>query len=426
MTASLLTYRAITAALSPGIKFWLWGRGLRGKEDRHRRQERWGYASLARQPGMLIWLHAASVGEAKLAFTVIDSLAQGLGKKTATFLLTTGTVSSAELARQAFAGHEDRYHQYVPIDTPAATRRFIDHWRPDAAVWIESEFWPNLLDQSRHIPRAIINARMGATSYQRWRRTGGLFINLLKEVRLIWPADQDSAQRFEGLGLNVLHPVMNLKQAAVPTPPDKALLERYREVWLGRPVWTALSIHPPEIGLCLYAHRKAWATDPRTLTILCPRHPRLVRSISKTLAQYDIPFAKRSDHTDPGDAPVFIWDVIGEVDTLLALSHVVFIGGSMFDHGGQNPLEAAHRGLPVLFGPDMANFADLRDGLLKLKAAHTVQSKQDLAREVCDLLRDAPRRHTMGLAGRDYGTEQREGLSERIATKLLDTLDIAP
>jgi 3-deoxy-D-manno-octulosonic-acid transferase len=262
---------ATTAA--PGLRLLLRVRQARGKEIPGRLPERRGIDATPRPPGRLIWLHAASVGETMSILPVLPPLAEAAP----TVLLTTCTVTSATLLAQrldpALAGRV--LHRFAPLDVPAWVARFLDHWRPDAAGFVESELWPNLLAacRVRQVPAMLINGRLSERSLARWRRVPRLAQHVLGEFASVRPRSETDAERLRALGCSRMSEPGDLKLAAPPLPVDEMELRRLRELLTGRPVWFVASTHPGEETLILAAHRILAAEHPLLLTIIAPRHP---------------------------------------------------------------------------------------------------------------------------------------------------------
>ena len=264
----LLAYRATTAALSPLAPLLLRWREGRGKEDGARLRERLGFAGVDRPAGPLAWLHGASVGEGLALLPLIDRLvARGFH-----VLLTTGTVSSSRvLASRLPAGAT---HQFLPVDAPRFVRRFFDHWRPDLALIAESELWPNLFHAAheRAIPLILVNARLSARSFGRWRRLPGAIGPLLRRVDLVLAQSRDDASRLSQLGAPRVRVAGNLKYDVPPPPVDPARLAELAAAVGSRPVWLAASTHPAEDEIVIDAHIRLAREHPGALTIIVPRH----------------------------------------------------------------------------------------------------------------------------------------------------------
>ena len=216
-------YRALTVLATPLIALYLGRRKALGKEDPERFRERLGVAGIERPLGRLVWVHGASVGEALAALPLIGRILESHPELH--ILVTTGTVTSARLMAERLPGRA--LHQYAPIDRPDAVRGFLDHWRPDLAIWIESEFWPNLLadTQARGVPMILVNGRMSDRSYRRWMLMRGVIRRLLGGFALCLAQSDNDAERLGDLGATEVLTVGNLKSAAAALPADPAALD---------------------------------------------------------------------------------------------------------------------------------------------------------------------------------------------------------
>ncbi len=241
--------------------------------------------SLARRgpPGFLAWFHAASVGEANAALPVIETIAAE--RPEIRLLLTTATVTSARLARTRLP--KGVLHQYVPLDNQVFVQRFLRHWRPDLAVLVESEIWPNLVLETKalDIPLLLINGRMSASSFKRWRRRPGLSRPLFSAFDLVLAQNDRLAERFAQLGVARALDVGNLKADAPPPPADLPGRRKLDAALAGRTVWLAASTHPGEDEIVTAAHLKMRIARPDLLTIIVPRHPERGPLIAEQLAR---------------------------------------------------------------------------------------------------------------------------------------------
>ncbi len=406
-----VTWAAAATAAAPGLRLLLRAREARGKEVPGRLAERRGIDATPRPPGRLIWLHAASVGETMSILPVLPALAE----RAQTILLTTGTVTSAKLLAQrldtALAGHV--LHRFAPLDVPCWVARFLNHWRPDVAGFVESELWPNLLAacRERGIPTMLINGRLSDRSLRRWRRAPGLARQMLDGFARVHPRSQTDAERLRALGCRRLSEPGDLKLAAPPLPADEAELQRLRSLVAGRPVWFAASTHPGEEAVVLAAHRALAADHPGLLTIIAPRHPERGASIPA--------MGYRSRGDGPPAQGVWVADTLGELGLWYRLAGVAFIGRSLLPPGGgQNPLEAARLGCAIAVGPHTSNFADHVAMLRAAGGLAVVRDATELARWVDGLLRDPSRRRVMG--GAAAAALHRQGdLPRRTAAAIL-------
>jgi 3-deoxy-D-manno-octulosonic-acid transferase len=341
-----------------------------------------------------------------------------------TVLLTTGTVTSAQLlARRLEAGLEARVlHRFVPLDVPAWAARFLDHWRPDAAVFVESELWPNLLlaCRRRAVPVMLLNARMSPRSFAGWRRMPGLaraVLGCLSAVRAQSDADAD---RLRALGARQVSVPGDLKFAAPPLPVDVAELERSRILLAGRPVWLAASTHPGEEALIFSVHRTLAATRPGLLTILVPRHPE--RGTAIAAAAEEIAVRRRAAGELPPEQGVLLADTLGELGLWYRLSGIAFVGRSLVaPGGGQNPLEPARLGCAVAVGPHTGNFTASVKALEAAGALTRVADAAGLATWVAAMLDDPTRRMAAGEAGVTAAGRYAD-LPMRTAEALLDLM----
>ena len=380
---------------APGLRLLLARRLLRGKEIAARLPERRGIDPTPRPPGRLVWLHAASVGESLSVLPVLAAMDASVS-----VLLTTGTVTSARLLDRLLpdmdlAGRVR--HRFVPLDVPAWAGRFLDHWRPDAAGFVESEVWPNMLAAcaKRGIPTMLVNARLSARSFAKWRRLPGLATLLFGGFARVQAQSAEDAARLSALGARDVSAPGNLKFAAAALPADPGELAALRAAILG-PAWIAASTHPGEEALALEAHRTLAAAHPGLTTIIAPRHPDRGAAVAALAA--GLPVTRRALGEPPAPG-VHVADTLGDLGLFYRLGAPVFVGGSLVRHGGQNPLEPARLGAPVAVGPHTGNFAEAV-ALLRAAGALTVlEGPAALAPWADALLRDPVRRAAMGHAG---------------------------
>jgi 3-deoxy-D-manno-octulosonic-acid transferase len=384
----LRAYRTTMSLLRPLAPLILKVRERSGKEDPRRRGERLGHASVARPTGVLCWAHAASVGETNAVLPVIEALSAA--RPDLNFLLTTGTVTSAGLAERRLG--QNAVHQYVPLDAPEYARRFLDHWQPDLAVFTESEIWPSLILETaaRDIPIALVNARLSHKSRRRWQRNKAMAVPLFGRFSIILAQNDRMALGFSALGARNVLSVGNLKIDAPPPPVDLNELERLKSALGGRPVFAAASTHEGEEESIAVAHRALARHFEGLCSIIAPRHPERGTALAEMLRNLGFTVAQRSLGALPGPrTEIYIADTIGELGTLYALAPVAFIGGSLIDRGGQNPIEAIRHGAAVLTGPHWQNFRDAYRTLLRHQGAIEVKSSADIASAVSRLL-DSP------------------------------------
>jgi 3-deoxy-D-manno-octulosonic-acid transferase len=386
-STTIKVYRAGTSLLRAGAPLLLAARERHGKEDPARRAERYGLASALRPEGPLMWMHAASVGETNAILPVIDRLLAE--RPDLHVLLTTGTITSSALAKRRLSSRA--IHQFITLDVPEYVATFLDQWKPDLAVFAESEIWPNLIVEAsrRAIPMALVNARMSSRSYRRWKRFKSLSRPLFSRFDIVLAQNDTLARAFREIGARKAVGIGNLKIDAPPPPLNQDELERLRVAFNGRRLWVAASTHDKEEEIVAAAHRSAAGRIPGLCTIIAPRHPERGRTICAALRASGLRVAQRSAQEMPDAATdIYVADTIGELGTLYALADVAFVGGSFVSRGGQNPIEPIGHGAAVLTGPHWENFRDIYQALLRHKGVKEVASAEELAAAVAQLLTD--------------------------------------
>ncbi len=372
---TLAAYRYATAAVSPAVPLFLRGRASRGKEDLARMNERLGRSVHARPAGELIWVHGASVGESLAALPVIAAL-MAVGHRN--ILMTTGTVTSAELMEERLPA--GAFHQFMPIDTPGATARFLDHWRPTLGLFIDSDLWPNMLmnARSRDIPLALINARISERSFTGWQRAPKTVRTLLSTFTVCLAQDDAIATRLRTLGATDVRTVGNLKADADVLPADPAKLSALCDAIGDRPVLLASQTHPGEDETVLPAHDSLRHTFADLLTIIVPRHRERGAEIAMLCGTRAA--VKRSENRLPvADTAIYIADTMGELGLFYRVAKFAFVGGSLVPHGGQNPIEPARLKCAVMAGPNTDNFAPAYDAIFTAQGEGRVGSSAEIA-----------------------------------------------
>jgi 3-deoxy-D-manno-octulosonic-acid transferase len=419
----LTLYRGLTDVSAPAVRLLLWRRRARGKEDPLRFGERLGRPVLPRPKGPLVWIHGASVGEALSSLPLIERLLSD--RRGVSVLCTTGTVTSAGLMVDRLP--PGAIHQYVPVDRLSYVRGFLDHWRPDLLLLVESEFWPNLLRETarRGVPMALVNGRVSDSSFLAWGRYGRAPMrHLLGLFRLCLAQSEADAGRLRDLGADPVACAGNLKFAGPPAPADAEELARLRGRLSGRPCWLALSTHAGEEALAARVHRAVKAALPGLLTIVMPRHAVRGAAAREAMQAEGVTVAQRSAGMVPGpETDVYLADTMGEVGLFARLAPVVLMGKSLLgEGGGQNPLEPARLGAAVLFGPRMENFRDISARMLAADAAWRVDDEAGLVRALETLLRDEATRAALAARGVAFARGEADVL-DRVMVALGPLLD---
>jgi len=397
---------------APALRLLLRRRAARGKEVAARLAERQGIDATPRPGGKLLWLHAASVGEAVSALPVVEALPAEI-----TTLFTTGTVTSALLLTQRLKelGLEQRVlHRFVPLDVPAWCARFLDHWQPDAACFLESELWPNALlaCAARGMPTVLLNARMSIRSAARWCNLPGFAAEVVGRFTWIAAQSEADARRLRSLGGKNVDSLGNLKFAAPLLPADHGELDRLLPILGDLPRWMAASTHPGDEALAAAVHRRLAPMFPGLVTAIVPRHPERGAAIAKELG--GVPRRALGQDPTPG---VWVADTLGELGLMYRLFRIVLIGKSFPPGGGQNPLEPARLGCAIACGPAMENFADAVTALGEEGGLSTVDSELTLAHWVAGMLTDVAAREASGVAASRAANRQAE-LPTLMAAKL--------
>jgi len=380
---TLRFYRRLSAALAPLAPVLIRRRLKNNKEDPARTGERRGFTAAERPAGPLVWIHGASVGEVLAAAALIERLrAQDIR-----ILLTSGTVTSAEIVAKRFPA--DIIHQYIPYDSPRFVARFLDHWQPSLALFIESDIWPNLILSAaqRRLPMVLINGRMSQRSFPRWQRLAATIGALLGRFDICLAQSDTDAERFAALGSRNVRVTGNLKLDVHAPPADALKLETLVAATAGRPVIVASSTHPGEEEILLETHVALATFFPTLLTIIVPRHAHRGEAIAKIMEAGGAQAALRSRDELPSAATdIYVADTMGELGLFYRLSPVVFMGGSLVPHGGQNPIEPVKLGAAIVHGPHVFNFTDVYEALDAAGGARQAVSSEQLVKQLGQML----------------------------------------
>jgi 3-deoxy-D-manno-octulosonic-acid transferase len=411
---TLRLYRKLSAAAAPLAPALIRQRLKQGKEDPARVGERRGIARNPRPPGPLVWVHGASVGEVLAAAALIERL-RTLNIR---ILLTSGTVTSAAIVAKRFPA--DIIHQYVPYDSPRFVARFLDHWQPSLALFIESDLWPNLIlaGASRRLPMVLINGRMSQRSFPRWRRAHATISALLSRFEVCLAQSGVDAERFSALGSRNVITTGNLKLDVQAPPADAVRLERLMALTRGRLVIVAASTHPGEEEILVDAHKALVGFFPQLLTVIVPRHANRGEAIVRSIGISGLQIGLRSREELPNAATdVYVADTMGELGLFYRLAPIVFMGGSLVPHGGQNPIEAIKLGASIVHGPHVFNFSDVYEALDGAGGARQAADTAALVRQLGQLLGDPAARKLSAVAA-ELVVDKLGGALERTLTAL--------
>ena len=379
-------YNTLITILYPlVIKGYINKRKQIGKEDVARFNERIGRPKMKRPEGKLFWLHGASVGESVSMLPLINKILETY--KDAHVMVTTGTVTSADVMQKRLP--ERAFHQFIPIDNPIFTTRFIRHWQPDVALWFESEFWPAVLSsiKRKNIPLILINGRISNKTFKRWQQFDFVCKELLGCFNFCLGQSEEDAYRLKVLGAKETACLGNLKYAGLPLPIDeKAKNELLAQIG-NRKIWLASSTHDDEEVRIAKVHKRLKEKFGDLLTIIVPRHPNRGQPVAEEIQKIGLQTALRSKGEKiTAKTDVYIGDTIGEMGLWYDIAKLVFIGGSLIPHGGQNFIEPSRVRDAVIVGPHMHNFTDAMSRAKKADAVMQVSDTGELQELLTELL----------------------------------------
>lgn len=406
-------YRVLSQILSPLIRLYFYGRCWSGKDEKENVKNHFGLPTLERPEGKLIWIHAASIGEANSALTYIRHFKKK--HPDMKVLLTTITLTSARMFREKVNAIPGCCHQFVVADVPGWVNRFLDYWQPSSVMFLESEIWPNIVNElhKRNIPMYLLNARLSDKSFENWKRAKDFMHNILLKFNKILAQSRDDTEKFKYFGTDNVVQIDNLKYANSVLPCDEGVLEAFRSFCSGRHIFTAVSTHEGEEEVILRAHKLMNREMPVT-TIIIPRHiqrvPKIIEMAGKLNLTCSIKSAAVKGYLAQSD--IFIIDTYGEVGTFCRLAQVTFIGGSLVNLGGHNILEPAALGKVVLHGPYMSNFSEIAENLHKLNVAYEVKNAEDIARICLQMFKNP-----------ELLKEISETIPEKVQNKSLEQID---
>lgn len=414
-------WATVATVLAPALPFFLRWRQTRGKEVAARVREKMGFASRLRPTGALIWFHAASVGEVVSILPLVENcLCQNTRL---TVLVTTGTVTAARMVEQRMADAARVIHQFVPLDVPRWGKRFLGYWQPQAAIFTESELWPNLIGlcHERNLPVALVNGRLSAASFRKWQKVPRIAKRMLERFAWIAPRALEDAQRFEKLGARTVLASGDLKTVASPLPVKKEVLQALRAQLAGRPVFLAASTHEGEEQVIWKALETLRNEIPDLLTLIVPRHPERGAEVGALFSVAP----RRSLGMVPQKADaVWICDTLGELGLFYRLADAVFIGNSLpgvkGGGGGHNPFEPARLNCALATGPLVHNFEEAFQKLGNSVAV--VKTATDLAQWVRQMFADPALRAHNAAMSKERVSAANEDLVDRLTSRALDLL----
>jgi 3-deoxy-D-manno-octulosonic-acid transferase len=381
-------YAALSILLSPLIWLYVHYRRFKGLDDQNRFKERFGYTSLPRPKGRIVWFNSASVGETLSLRSFVDGWHTRYPNDH--ILITTTTITAAKIVKDQFQGIA--IHQFIPFDVTLWVNRFFNYWKPDQAFFVDSELWPNTVRtcKRKNVPLVLLNARLSDRSYNRWKYVPTLAASLLNQFRLCLAPGPETEERLKALGAKNVGIMANLKFSVPPLPVNQAYIDYFNPLFAQKHIWIAASTHPGEEELIFNVHQTLKRKLPNFITIIAPRHPHRADALVKKAATQGLAFqtlASALTQFDSNNDGIIV-DEIGQLGTFYTLSDIVFMGGSLIPHGGHNPIEPAHFKKPIFYGMHMHNFREVCHVLAKAGAG-TLKDENELI-EILGTLFKAP------------------------------------
>jgi len=372
-------YNVINILLLPLYMILIFIRIIKAKDSWISFKQRLGFACAQRLPGKLLWIHAASVGESMVAITLIRALSALYPKYN--FLVTTGTLSSAQILENSLP--QNATHQFTPIDNFLVVRKFLNHWKPDLGIFIESELWPCLITEaSDKCNLILVNARLSDKSYKRWQSKKWLFKLIIDNFKKVIVQSKTDLYKYQQLGFSNPLNLGNLKFANKELDVDKQTLLSLKNLFGDKKIFVAASTHKEDEDVTLQIITDFKQIKVNYFPIIVLRHPERKDELATQCNKLGLKFSIRSNQSLPSlDDDLFIVDSFGELGLFYSLAFIVFVGGS-FKRGGHNLVEPAYFDNIILLGPDMSNFQNIADEMIKKQAALQIQNTEELALKV--------------------------------------------
>ena len=379
-----LWYKLFTYLLYPFAPVYLYFRKIRKKEDSIRFKEKLSKINILREEGFLIWFHVASVGEAMSILPLVNSFIKD--QKINKILITSITLSSGKILEKKFDQNPKVIHQFLPLDVAVLTNKFLEHWKPNLCIFIDSEIWPNLIlnISKKKIPLLLVNARITKKSFLRWKFLINFAKKIFEKFDVCIASNKESENFLKILGAKNIKNYGNLKFSNIKTDLNKKLDSTFLNKIKNKKIWCAASTHATEEMLCAVSHLKIKENYNDILTIIIPRHIDRVKKIIEELLKFNLSivlYSKLSQIDTKTD--ILLVDSYGEALKFYNISKCVFLGKSLvkslIKDGGQNPIEPARLGCKILHGPYVSNFAETYEYLRKLGITKKINNSNELS-----------------------------------------------
>ena len=374
-----LWYKILTYLFYPFANIFLFIRKIKKKEHISRYKEKLAKIEKHRGDGLLIWFHAASVGECMSILPLIQELE--VNPKVNKILVTSITLSSSKILHDKFSQNSKVIHQFLPLDIPSFVKHFLSHWSPDIAIFVDSEIWPNLIFKikDKKIPLMLINGRITKKSFLKWKLASTFAKKIFKKFDLCIAASKESENYLKILGAKNVKNFGNLKFSETKVKDNSKLNTIFLNEAKSRKIWCATSTHFSEELICGKVHLNLKKNYKEILTIIIPRHVNRIDAIKKQLIDLDLNVVLYSNINQINNkTDILLVDAYGEAQKFFKLTKSVFLGGSLIKHGGQNPIEASRLGCKILHGPNVSNFKEIYELLKSLMISHEVNDENDL------------------------------------------------
>ena len=402
-------YRFFTYLFYPFAPIYLYFRKIKKKEDSISYKEKLSRIETAREEGFLIWFHVASVGEAMSILPLIESCIEE--KKIDKILLTSITLSSGNVLKKRFSQNVKVFHQFLPLDISVWTNKFLDHWKPNLSIFIDSEIWPNLISQisKKKIPLLLINARITKKSFDRWKLIIGFAKKIFEKFDLCIASNKESESFLKILGAKNIKNYGNLKFSKIKTELNNKLDSDFLIKIENRKIWCGASTHPTEEILCAKSHLKIKEKYKNILTIIIPRHIDRIKTIYEELSKLNLKIVLSSNLSQvDAKTDVILVDSYGESLKFYNISKYVFLGKSLATSlrkdSGQNPIEPARLGCKIFHGPYVSNFVEIYKYLNKLGVTKEINSSDELSLSLVEEFRDdKPKKLEISAKIENYG-----------------------
>jgi 3-deoxy-D-manno-octulosonic-acid transferase len=369
----IIIYRLATSLLHYLLLPYLYFRIFKKKESPIRFKEKLGITKLQRDDGYLIWFHCASIGELKSIFPIIDHYV-----KKNKILLTTSTLSSSEIFYNKYSDNKNIVHQFAPIDSPQIVKKFFLKWKPNIIFFTDSELWPNQIfyAKNNNIPIILLNGRISKKSFSKWKFFKKTMNEILKSFKLILCNSNQSSDYFHYFKTNNIETIGNLKFII-----SENLVSKNEEDFnlQKRIIFIGLSTHDTEEEFCIKTHISLKIKYPNLLTIIIPRHVSRINKIEQIVKKSKLNYLTQDSLSGiKDDTDILIINTYGNTQRFLKFSKCIFIGGSLINHGGQNPIEVAYNNSLIFHGPYIHNFTEIYNFLNKENISFEVKSVKEL------------------------------------------------